>query len=161
MDGEEVADGAPRWCVCIAICLRHIRVVCAFWAPASVRRAPRKTMLSAAAHVCVFCACACDLRRPCHGREYKSERCARQASGFLMAAGVAAAALAGRAILRQARGGQGMGAMFQSFTGAGSVGGAMKVRLCQRGQLHVRAAPVLTSLCRALHKPPRGSTLVL
>ena len=89
--------------------------------------------------------------------EYKSERCARQASGFLMAAGVAAAALAGRAILRQARGGQGMGAMFQSLTGAGSVGGAMKVRLCRRGQLHVRAAPVLTSLCRALH---RGSTLV-
>ncbi|MGB1598991.1 MAG: hypothetical protein ACPIOQ_39940, partial [Promethearchaeia archaeon] len=69
-------------------------------------------------------------------------------------AGVAAAALAGRAILRQARGGQGMGAMFQSLTGAGSVGGAMKVRLCQHGQLHVRAAPVLTSLCRALHKPP-------
>ena len=66
MDGEEVADGAPRWCVCIAICLRHIRVVCAFRAPASVRREPRKTMLSAAAHVCVFCACACDLRRPCH-----------------------------------------------------------------------------------------------
>ena len=71
-----------------------------------------------------------------------------------MAAGVAAAALAGRAILRQARGGQGMGAMFQSLTGAGSVGGAMKVCLCRRGQLHVRAAPVLTLLCRALHKTP-------
>ena len=77
-----------------------------------------------------------------------------------MAAGVAAAALAGRAILRQARGGQGMGAMFKSFTGAGSVGGAMKVRLCQCGQLHMRAAPGITLPCRALRKHPRGSTLV-
>ena len=48
---------------------------------------------------------------------------------MLMAAGVAAAALAGRALLRQARGGAGMGSVFQQFTGASSVGGAMKVRV--------------------------------
>ena len=46
----------------------------------------------------------------------------------MIVAGVAAAALAGRAILRQARGGTGMGGVFQHFTGAGSMGGAQRVR---------------------------------
>ena len=49
---------------------------------------------------------------------------ALQASAFMIAAGVAAAALAGRAILRHSRGG---GSVFQHFTGGASLGGANKV----------------------------------
>ena len=75
----------------------------------------------------------------------------RQASAFMVAAGVAAAALAGRAILRQARGGAGAGSMFQHFAGATGVGGAQKgfdepmTRVEASKILGIRSAPLLSA----------------
>jgi len=73
-----------------------------------------------------------------------------QASAFMVAAGVAAAALAGRAILRQARGGGAAGAsLFQHFTGATGVGGAQKG--FDEPMTRVEASKILGIRCR---RPP-------